>query len=155
MLGTPWVDDPVVWAEHPDPQAWPDVTMSPDGAWLLVHVGVGWARVDVHLLERATGRWTTAIAGEEVTTGLRFTADGTSLVGVTTLDAPKGRVVRVPLDAPAASGWTTLVAEGDAVLGSVAVRSDDLLVTSTRRAVDTVQRHWPDGTPLGAVVRPR
>ncbi len=101
VLGTPWVDDPVVWAEHPDPQAWPDVTMSPDGAWLLVHVLVGWARIDVHVLERATGRWTTAIAGEEVTTGLRFAADGTSLVGVTTLAAPKGRVVRVPLDDPA------------------------------------------------------
>ena len=37
-LGEDWRDDPVVWAEHPDPQAWPDVTMSPDGRWLLVHV---------------------------------------------------------------------------------------------------------------------
>jgi prolyl oligopeptidase len=151
VLGTPWADDPIVWAEHPDPQAWPDVTMSPDGAWLLVHVLVGWARIDVHLLERATGRWSTAIAGHEVTTGLHFVADGTSLVGVTTLDAPKGRVVRAALDAPAAAGWTTIVAEGDAVLGTVAVRGADLLVTSTRRAVDTVQRHAPDGTPLGAV----
>ena len=53
-LGDDWRDDPVVWAEHPDPQAWPDVTMSPDGRWLLVHVLVGWARYDVHLLDRAT-----------------------------------------------------------------------------------------------------
>ena len=29
VLGAPWADDPVVWAEHPDPQAWPAVTMSP------------------------------------------------------------------------------------------------------------------------------
>ena len=27
VLGAPWADDPVVWAEHPDPQAWPDVTI--------------------------------------------------------------------------------------------------------------------------------
>ena len=32
-----------------DPQAWPSVTLSPDGAWLLVHVMVGWSQVDVHL----------------------------------------------------------------------------------------------------------
>ena len=44
VIGDRWQDDPVVWAEHPDPQAWPDVTMSPDGRWLLVHVLVGWAR---------------------------------------------------------------------------------------------------------------
>jgi prolyl oligopeptidase len=150
-LGAPWPDDPVVWAEHPDPQAWPDVTMSPDGAWLLVHVLVGWARIDVHLLERASGRWTTAIAGDEVTSAFRFAADGSSLVGVTTLGAPKGRVVTVPLEAPDAAGWTTIVAESDAVLGSVAVRGGDLLVTSTRRAVDTIHRHGLDGTPLGAV----
>ena len=36
------------------------------------------------------GRWTTAIAGEEVTTAFSFATDGTSLVGVTTLDAPQG-----------------------------------------------------------------
>jgi prolyl oligopeptidase len=59
--------------------------------------------------------------------------------------------VRVPLDDPTVSGWTTIVAEGDAVLGSVAVRGDDLLIIGTRRAVDTVWRHAPDGTPLDAV----
>ena len=55
-LGADWRDDPVVWAEHPDPQAWPDVELSPDGRWLLVHVLVGWARYDVHLLDRRPGR---------------------------------------------------------------------------------------------------
>ena len=122
VLGTPWADDPVVWAEHPDPQAWPDVTMSPDGA------------LAARARRSSAGRASTStcssgppVAGRrrspasEVDHGLRFAADGTSLVGVTTLDAPKGRVVRVPLDAPAAAGWTTLVAEGDAVLGAVAV----------------------------------
>ncbi len=98
-LGEDWRDDPVVWAEHPDPQAWPDVTMSPDGRWLLVHVLVGWARYDVHLLDRRADEWSTVIAGVEATSEFQFAADGDSLVGVTTLDAPKGRVVRVPFGA--------------------------------------------------------
>ena len=86
----------------------------PDGAWLLVHVQVGWARVDVHVLERATGTWTTVVEGVEANSGFQFAADGDALVGVTTIDAPRGRVVRVPLDAvpPTPADWTTVVAEG-------------------------------------------
>jgi len=151
VLGTPWEDDPVVWAEHPDPQSWPDVTVSPDGRWLLVHVLVGWARVDVHLLDRTSGTWRTLIAGEEATTSLSFAADGTSLVGVTTRHAPKGRVVRAALATPEADAWTTLVPEGDEVIGTVAVAADELLVVTTRRAVDTVRRYDAGGQPLGTV----
>jgi prolyl oligopeptidase len=145
VLGTAWRDDPVVWADHPTPQAWPDVRLSPDGKWLVVHVLIGWARFDVHVLERATGRWSTAIAGQEVTTAFEFAADGMSLVGVTTLDAPKGRIVRASLAAPQSDGWETLVPEGDDVLGRVVVRGEDLLVVRTERAVDSVRRHAPDG----------
>jgi prolyl oligopeptidase len=148
-LGADWRDDPIVWAEHPNPQAWPDVTMSPDGRWLLVHVMVGWARIDVHLLDRETGAWRTLIGGVEATTELHFAMDGRSLVGVTTVDAPRGRVVRVPLVGN--GGWDTIVAEGDAVLGGVAVTPEGLLVVATTRAVDTIRRHDEDGGPLGTV----
>ena len=41
-LGTDWHDDPVVWDDRPDPQAWPDVDLTPDGRWLIVHVEVGY-----------------------------------------------------------------------------------------------------------------
>ena len=36
-LGTDWRDDPVVWDDRPDPQAWPSVSATPDGRWLIVH----------------------------------------------------------------------------------------------------------------------
>ncbi len=150
-LGAPWADDPLVWDRRPDPQAWPEVAISPDGAWLLVHVGVGWARSDVHLLERATGTWSTVIEGVEATTWFTFAADGASLVGVTVLDAPKGRVVVAPLASPSVGSWRTLIPEGDAVLGAVRVRGDDLLVVATRRAVDALQRHDAGGQLLGVV----
>ena len=94
-------------------------TLSPDGRWLLVHVLVGWAAIDVHLLDRATGDVDDGDRrASRSTTGFAFAADGGSLVGMTTLDAPRGRVVRSPLDAPTdPAAWETLVAEGDAVLG--------------------------------------
>ena len=148
-LGTAWRDDPIVWAEHPDPQAWPDVELSPDGRWLLVHVLVGWARYDVHLLDRRSGVWSTVIAGVEVTSAFHFAADGSSLVGVTTLDAPRGRVVMVPLGATDPAAWETLVPEGPAVLGQLAVAGDEVWVVASQRAVDRVERFTPDGTALG------
>jgi prolyl oligopeptidase len=151
-LGTDWRDDPVVWAEHPDPQAWPDVDLSPDGRWLLVHVLVGWARYDVHLLDRETGRWSTVIGGVEVTSTFRFAADGAALVGVTTLDAPHGRVVRVPLGTTEPSSWETLVAEGEAVLAQPTVTGAELWVVASERAIDRIERFTPDGAPLGRVV---
>ncbi len=149
VLGARWQDDPVVWAEHPDPQAWPDITMSPDGRWLLVHVLVGWARRDVHLLDRTTGTWRTLIEGVEATSHFEFGSDGKSLVGVTTVDAPRGRVVRIALDTP--GDWETIVAESDAVLSHIAVSQDALLVVGTTRAVDTIRRYDADGRPLGSI----
>ena len=101
-LGSDWRDDPVVWDDRPDPQAWPDVLLTPDGRWLVVHVEVGYRRVDVHALDRQTDTWTTLISGVEASTWFSVAADGHSLVGITDLDAPKGRVVRVELDATVA-----------------------------------------------------
>ena len=150
-LGDDWRADPVVWAEHPDPQAWPDVTLSPDGRWLLVHVLVGWSRYDVHLLDRTTDTWSTVITGVEVTSTFVFAADGESLVGVTTLDAPRGRVVRVPFGATDPQTWETLVAEGDAVLSQPTVTGDEVWVVATEQAADTVRRYAADGTPHGIV----
>ena len=152
VLGARWEDDPVVWAADDDPQAWPSVSISPDGAWLVVHVMVGWSQIDVHVLDRATGAWTSAIAGEQATTSFSFATDGSSLVGVTTFGASRGRVVRASLAAPQAGAWETLVAEGDAVLGGLAVRGDELLVVATSRAVDSVRRYAAaDGRGRGVV----
>ncbi len=67
-LGTDWRADPVVWDDRPDPQAWPDVDLTPDGRWLIVHVEVGYRRTDVHVLDRRSDRWTTLIGGVDATT---------------------------------------------------------------------------------------
>jgi len=149
-LGDDWHDDAVVWADHPDPQSWPDVSMSPDGRWLLVHVLVGWSRFDVHVLDRTIGTWTTIISGKQVTSQFEFAADGRSLVGVTTLDAPRGRIVRVELDDPTGP-WTTLVEESDDVLSRLTVVGDELWAVATRRAVDRIVSFTGDGSRVGDV----
>jgi prolyl oligopeptidase len=158
-LGDDWRDDPVVWAEHPTPQTWPNVSISPEGRWVLVRAMVGWSRTDHHLLDRSTGQWRDVIAGEDVVTDFVF-ADEHRLVGTTTLDAPRGRVVRVLLDRdvePAA--WETVVPERDIVLGVPAALDDGFVVTVSRAGVDSVE-HWTadgshsivvEGIEMGAV----
>jgi len=143
-LGQPWSDDELVWGDLPNPEAWPEVLASADGRFLLVTVEVGWARTDVHLYETATGSWRTLVAGVEVTTRGRF--DGDRLVAVTTLDAPRGRVVAIPLDEPVGpDGWTVLVPEGRAVLQQVEPAGDSLLVVSSVHASSRLAVHDRDG----------
>ena len=147
-LGRSWRDDPLVWADLPTPESWPSVSVSRDGRWILVHVMVGWGRIDVHLSDGQT--WQTVVAGVEAQSA--FEVHGDRLVGTTTVDAPRGRVVAAPLDDP--SVWTTLVPEGDDVLESVHLAGDTLLRRSSRSAVSRLHRHRLDGGLVGEVPLP-
>jgi prolyl oligopeptidase len=151
-LGDDWHDDPVVWADHPTPQTWPDVQVSPDGRYVLVSAMVGWSRYDQHLLDLDSGQWHPLVVGVDAISDLSFGTDG-FLYGTTTLDAPRGRMVRVPLAGAGGppedpTGWVTIVPERDVVLGGARVAGGSLLVVATRRAVDTVERWSPDGELL-------
>ncbi len=148
-LGASHADDPVVFDRLPTPEAWPDVSVSDDGCWLVVHLMVGWSRTDVHLLDTASGVWSVVIEGVEALSGLHVHGD--ALVGVTTRDAPNGRVVRAALTEPAE--WQTLVAERpDVVVGRAAVCGDELLVVASKVAIDRLERYPLDGGSAVATV---
>ncbi len=134
VLGTDGADDPLVWGELPAPEAWPDVQVSPDGRWALVHVLVGWGRVDVHLLDRPAGSWRTVISGVDALTQLTF--DGDRLRRHRRRSTrPRGRIVAAPLGDPSVDRWTTLVPEGDGVLDACLPVEGGLLVASTAHAI--------------------
>jgi prolyl oligopeptidase len=147
--------DELVWADLPDKTAWPSVELSRDGRWLVIEVALGWTRVDVHLIDRTTGRRTTVIENVEALSS--FTVVGDRLVGHTTLDAPRGRVVTAPLGSPTPEHWRTVVPESGDVIQGLAVTEHSLLVASTRAAVSRLH-HLPlaaelEGQPA-PVVRP-
>jgi prolyl oligopeptidase len=151
-LGADWHDDPLVWDDLPTPESWCDVGVSPDGRWALVHVMVGWGRVDVHLLDRTSGAWRVVVAGVDALTQLRFAGD--RLVGTTTLDAPRGRVVAARLTEPGVEQWSTLVPEGEGVLDACLPTAGSLLVASTHRAIARLDAYAPDGSDHHAVSLP-
>ena len=143
-LGRDPADDPLVFAVSPeDETAWPDVSISLDGAWLVVTVERGWTRTDVHLIERATGRWTTVIEGAEGVTWASVIGD--RLYAMTNVDAPRGRIVVAPVTSPSVASWSTLVAEdalGDgAVIESFAVAGSSLFLAVGLDAASRLRRH--------------
>ena len=146
-LGADPADDRVVLDDFPTAESWPEVQVSDDGAWLLVEVMVGWGRVDVRLLEVATGTWTDVVSGVEARSNFVF--HGAELVGTTTLDAPNGRLVAASLAAPAT--WRTVVAERDVVLGGLVSRGADVLVVASSNGVDTIEAWTADGVGGPAV----
>jgi prolyl oligopeptidase len=138
VLGDDPGHDELVFGDLPDKTAWPSVELSRDGRWLVVEVSLGWTRVDVHLIDRTTGERTTVIEGVEAVSS--FTVVDDRLVGTTTLDAPRGRVVTTDLAAPTPERWRTVVPESDDVIESVAVTAASLLVASTRTALARLVR---------------
>lgn len=130
--------DELVFGDLPDKTAWPSVEMSRDGRWLVVEVSLGWTRVDVHLIDRTTGERTTVIEGVEAVSS--FTVVGDRLVGTTTLDAPRGRVVVADVAAPTPDRWRTVVEQSSDVIEGVAVTASWLLVASTRSALARLGR---------------
>ena len=143
-LGQPWRRDELVWDRLPDDTAWATVELSRDGRWLLVHLAVGWSRTDVHLVDRSTGARTVLIEGVDARSS--FTVLGDRIVGVTTLDADRGRVVAAPLPTAWKERWETLVPEGEPVLEAVAPTPRSLLVLSTVDAVARLDRYAHDGS---------
>ena len=152
VLGTDTARDPLVWGDLPDKTAWPIVSMSVDGQWLLVHVSIGWSRVDVHLIDRRTGSSTAMIEGVEAVSSFQVVGD--EVVGVTTLDADRGRVVSSPLVAAWHDNWCTIVPESDSVLEAVAATSTSLVVLSSRAAVASLDGYHHDGTHHASIALP-
>ncbi len=156
-------DDPdagaLCFPARPEREAWPEVSLSGDGRWLLVHVERGWSETDVHLLDRATDTWTVVVEGVEATSWFQVDDARQRLLGVTTREAPRGRLVAVALpDARTDAGtgadsgeWLPLIAEGEDVLAGVALAGDHLLVTRTHAGVSSLHHHAPDGTYLAQV----
>ena len=126
-LGTPQSDDRLLWAGPDDTVDWPDIELAPDGATALIHVSRGWAATDVHLVELRSGVTTTIVSGRDRMTRLHF-APGGAIAGVTAVDAPRGRLVRVNPGRPGPEGWIELLPEGDMILDDSSVGDHGVFV---------------------------
>ena len=147
LLGDDWRDDPIVWSDLERAQTWPNVCVSPEGRFVLVDAMVGWGQTDLHLLDRQNDRWRTVISGVEVQNEHFTFGDELTLIGVTSLDAPRRRVVAVDLQSTdvGPASWRTLVPESADVLGPVESVPGGIYLVSTRVGVDRIRFVADDG----------
>lgn len=156
-LGTGQVDDRLI---HHAPQD-PDLVFSPrvtdDGRWLLVTGSRG--------TERRNGVWATELAEVDpaaVTLHPLLTAfdalyvvvdtDETALLVVTDAGAPRRRLIRVDLAAPAREHWRELIGEHHQdTLEQVERVGDRLVCVWLRHARHRVTVHALDGAPVDEI----
>ena len=151
-LGEPVRDQPeaaVTWAgeEFAYPQ------LSADGRWLVACSGDIEPRPDaIRDLAAGTG-WRPFLIDFPGTFVGDF--DGADYVCVTTDGAPRGRVVRIPVEtARDRSSWRELVAEGEGAIRQVAVHGDRLVVVDLVDSQPRIRICASDGTELDTVPLP-
>ena len=136
----------------PDKEAWPEVSLS-QGRALAARARR--ARVEPH--RRApprspVGPWTTIIEGVEATTWFRVDVDRERLVGATTLDAPKGRLVAALLGEPVARALGRPGGRGRRRAHRLRPhRRRPRACCATRAGVSSLHLHEPSGAPIADI----
>ena len=117
-LGDDPTRDALVFGEGRPKEDILSVSASADGRWVLLSAFKGWAKSDLYLLDRTRPErgLATVLEGEDaIAEG--FVLDGRIWLRAN-LGAPNYRVVSVACEAPEASRWETVIAEGTDVIES-------------------------------------
>lgn len=108
-LGEDPKNDAKVFGEGLPREAWTSVSLSPDGGKLLFTVSQGWTRDDLFLQDVASGERTVLIEGTEAKSSAEFVENGSKLQVLTTLDAPRKRLLEIDLAKPQQDHWVELL----------------------------------------------
>ena len=109
QLGADPKNDPKVYGEGLPREAWTSVSLSPDNSKLLFTVSQGWTRDDLILQDVKSGERTVLIEGKEAKSSAEFVDNGAKLQVLTTLDAPRKRLLEIDLAKPQQDHWNELL----------------------------------------------
>ncbi|MBK6690624.1 MAG: S9 family peptidase [Myxococcales bacterium] len=174
-LGADPESDPLVFGEDRDKTDMPQVSISPNGRWLVVRVHQGWAKSEVYLKDLSTlpkaapkagkeGDAKKAAANKEPGAFVPVAVKADSIFNPIVRDdrlyihtndgAPRYRLFAVDYAKPERAHWKELVAEGADVLTDVAVTEGALVLGTLHDAASRVAVATPDGKPLMDVALP-
>jgi prolyl oligopeptidase len=147
--------DPLIFGEGLDPQHWPNVTISNDGKWLLVHISEGWTKSELYLkdLSNPGGKFM------PVTSGKNFLYEGEILEGqlylTTNEDAARSRVFRVSCATPSRENWKEIIPQSEGVIeGHAKIIGQKLFVHSIKNASSSLSIYNLDGKHTADVPMP-
>jgi prolyl oligopeptidase len=144
-MGADPKDDPLVWGEGREKTDIPEVSLSPDGRFLLLSAHLSGAeKSDVYVKDlKNDAGFVPVIAGE---TALSFGQVLNDAIWLTTnLGAPNYRLFRVDPAKPARKHWKEILPESDAVLQGARVAGGRLVAMVLRNAVNVLRVCGLDG----------
>jgi prolyl oligopeptidase len=152
-LGTDPADDPLVYGENLDMYAWPGVSLSTNGRFLLVYVFRGYTSNDLYVKDLDGDGEFVPIAGglDARFSGYAYDSD---LYLMTTLDAQNSRLFRVDLERPGRENWVEVVPEGKNPMARYMIAGDYLVVHYLKDAKSVVSLFTRDGEYLRDVPIP-
>ncbi len=103
-IGAPPEEDELLHGEGLGPETFLRVEEIEDGALLLLNVQYGWMRNEIHVMDRSAGEAHPVFEGERAHATARH-EDGRLLL-TTNLDAPRYRVLEIPVAGVAPSRWS-------------------------------------------------
>ena len=119
-IGEDPATDPKLFGEGLPKEAWTSVQLAENGEKLLFTVSQGWTRDDLIVQDVKSGEQTTLISGVEAKSSASFVEGGSKLQVMTTLDAPRKRLLEIDLSNPAQENWKELLPQdAEATLQSV------------------------------------
>jgi prolyl oligopeptidase len=151
-LGDDPADDPLIY-EDPDMHAWPGVSLSTNGRFLIIYVFRGYTQNDLYVRDLdADGGFVPIAEGLDA----RFSgfAIDDDFYLMTTLDAPNWKICRVDLEHPGSEDWVELVPESEHAMVWHTTAGDYLAVHYLVDARSVVKIFTRDGEYLRDVPLP-
>jgi len=152
-LGADPAHDPLIFGEGRNPEWWPDVSLSDDGRWLLIHEGQGWTKTEMFLKDL-----TSKDPLLEITTGKNFLYGADFYEGklyiTTNEDAPHYRVFVADTANPKRENWKEIIPQTDAVLQGVSVTGGKLLAHYEHTATSELKLFTLGGHKLADISLP-
>jgi prolyl oligopeptidase len=156
-IGTDPAKDPIVRPATGNPETFLGGWISWDGRWLMAQVQHGWNSTDVYYRDlkakgAAADKWHTLVEGVEALFDVTVWKD--RFYVTTNHGAPRYKVYKVDPARPARAAWAELVPESDAVLESLGVVGERLVLTYLRNASSELEVRSLEGKPVRKVALP-
>src|SRR5213594_3812539 len=118
-LGVDWSKDSKVFGDRRKPEEIIELSVSPDGRYMVVWVLEGWSRSDLYVKDlKGEGSPFVPVA-EGIDALFQGEVIGDTLYLLTNLEAPRYRLLAVDPRKPDRAAWKVLIPQGDAVLSEV------------------------------------
>ncbi|HKI37510.1 MAG TPA: prolyl oligopeptidase family serine peptidase [Gemmataceae bacterium] len=153
-LGDDPAKDVEVFGEGRAREDWPNVTLSPDGRWLVVTVEQGWAKSEVYFKDRTKDGDEFKPLVARVDAVYHVVVRDDCFYVHTNEKAPRYRLLRVNPLTPARILWKEILAEGPDVLDGVVAVGDSIVGQYMHQASARLRLFDRDGKPREEVKLP-